>query len=138
MDDEAPKETGYESPEPTGDAGPPSDGSSGGGNWRAAALFLMGVVVGVLGLGIFTAWTSGGKMFAKVTPAPALDAAALRAAARLGTIDAISTLQASGPQAQAPQPTAAAVPANAFALREANRIGNKDAPVTIVEFSDFQ
>jgi protein-disulfide isomerase len=140
MDDVAPKETGEAKPDVTGEAGPPPESGSGGGIWRGIALFLMGIVVGVLGLAIFNAGTSGARVFARPTPAPALDAVAMRSAARQGTLDAIATLQATGPQAQAPQaqPTAAAVPANAFALRETNRIGNKDAAVTIVEFSDFQ
>ena len=56
--------------------------------------------------------------------------------ARDGTLDAIATLQAGGPQ-QSQNPSAPTAQ-KAFAAREANRAGDKNARVTIVEFGDFQ
>jgi len=94
--------------------------------WLAPAWFLFGVLVGVLGLSVFIAFAAK----------PGLDSQTMRTAARDGTLDAIATLQAGGPQAesQAPNPQAAK-PAS---VREANRAGSKDAKVTIIEYSDFQ
>ncbi len=102
---------------------------SSGRNWSGIALFLLGVLAGVLGFAIV----------ARLTTTPAPDAVAMRDAARAGTLDAIATLQAGGPTAAQPNvtPTPAIVNVD-FAVRETNRLGNPDAPVTIVEFSDFQ
>ena len=100
--------------------------------WIAPAWFLLGVLVGVVGLAIFVT----------LTTKPRLDAASLREVARDGTLDAIATLQAGGPSTGGPQ-TESSNPdppttAKTFAVREANRAGDKNARVTIVEFSDFQ
>lgn len=115
-----------ETPSPPA-SNPPRSGS--GRNWSGIALFLLGVVAGVLGFAIV----------ARLTAPPPLDAVALRDAARVGTLDAIATLQAGGPAAAqgGATPTPAIVNV-AFDLRETNRVGNPNAPVTIVEFSDFQ
>jgi len=96
--------------------------------WIAPVWFLSGIVVGVVGLAIFITLT---------TPRPRLDAATLREAARDGTLDAIATVQAGGPlnESRNPDPPTTG---KTFAGREANRVGNKSAKVTIVEFSDFQ
>ena len=103
--------------------------------WRALiapAWFLFGILVG---LGIFAAYT---QFTTKPTPPPAqtLDAAQVRQAAKEGLIQAIQELQAqgSGNTSQGPQ----TVDKNAFAIREANVLGDKNAKVTIVEYADFQ
>jgi protein-disulfide isomerase len=65
----------------------------------------------------------------------------MREAARDGTFDAIATLQAGGPQPGGPQPESRDPNPSAktpFAVRDANRTGDKNATVTIVEFADFQ
>lgn len=101
-------------------------------NWNAPAWFLLGVIVGAVAFAIYTTAT------AKPTP-PALDATALRGAARDGVIEAIATLQAGGgqqPSAESQEPSA--VDQSKFTLRPANTISNPGAKVTIVEFSDFQ
>ena len=76
-----------------------------------------------------------------------VDLAAIREAARQGTLDALAEKsgQPSGisnqPSVVSAQPTA--IPSSSFipppsSLRAANRRGRADAPVTIVEFADFQ
>jgi len=103
--------------------------------WTAIAWLLLAVLLGVLAIAAYTrliAWPAP-------TPAPApLDAAAIRAAAREGTLDAIATLQAGGSPAESRVTSTPVVVKTAFAARPANQIGASDAPVTIVEFSDFQ
>jgi hypothetical protein len=100
--------------------------------WVAPVWFLLGVLVGVVGLALFTTFAS------RLRP----DAAAMREAARDGTLDAIATLQAGGPSTGGSQPESRnpdpPKAGKSFAVREANRAGNKNASVTIVEFSDFQ
>ena len=101
--------------------------------WVAPAWFLLGVLVGVVGFAAFATFNN---------TRPRLDATAMREAARDGTLDAIATLQAGGPSTGGPQPESqnpsAPTAQKTFAVREANRVGNKNARVTIVEFSDFQ
>jgi len=97
-------------------------------HWIAPAWFLLGVLVGVVGFAAFATLSN---------TRPKLDTIAMREAARDGTLDAIATLQAGGPQQQSQNPNAPAAQ-KAFAAREANRAGDKNARVTIVEFSDFQ
>ena len=96
--------------------------------WIAPAWFLLGVLVGVIGFAAFATFNSA---------QPRLDSTAMREAARDGTLDAIATLQAGGPQPESRNPDSP-VAQKAFAVREANRVGVKSARVTIVEFSDFQ
>ena len=96
--------------------------------WIAPAWFLLGVLVGVIGFAAFTTFS---------TARPRSDETAMREAAREGTLDAIATLQAGGPQPESRNPDSP-VAQKAFAVREANRVGVKSARVTIVEFSDFQ
>lgn len=106
--------------------------------WIAPAWFLLGVLAGVVGF----------AAFGLVAPnqSPALQAAgqsvnvqAMREAAREGTLDAIATLQAGGPaQPSGNAPSTPVASAASFTLRDANRLGDKEATVTIVEFSDFQ
>ncbi|HLF26690.1 MAG TPA: hypothetical protein VJG32_10160, partial [Anaerolineae bacterium] len=96
---------------------------------RIASLwFGLGVLVGMVSFAAYTALNS----------AP-LDQAAVRAAARDGTLDAIATLQAGGSPSSstAPDATAVAQVSSAFTIREANRIGDPKAPVMIFEFADF-
>ena len=101
--------------------------------WIAPAWFLLGVLVGVVGFAAFVTFNNA---------RPRLDATAMREAARDGTLDAIATLQAGGPSTGSPQPESqnptAPTAQKTFAVREANRTGDKNARVTIVEFSDFQ
>lgn len=112
--------------------------------WAGLALYAMGILTGVL---LFAAFSllSGRGPFARVQPAadPAAIAALgagsdVRAAARDGTLDAIATLEARANTPPTPAATPTDVPKTAFAIRDANREGSPDAPVTIVEFSDFQ
>jgi hypothetical protein len=98
--------------------------------WIAAAFFLLGALVGAVGLAV---WTSRSGSASKVG---ALDAVAMREAAREGTLDAIATLNAT--QGQVPERATAAPVKASFELRDANRKGSKTAKVTLVEFSDFQ
>ena len=101
--------------------------------WVAPAWFLLGVLVGVVGFAAFATFNN---------TRPRLDATAMREAARDGTLDAIATMQAGGPSTGGPQPESSnpnpPTTQNTFAVREANRAGDKNARVTIVEFSDFQ
>lgn len=122
----------------------PPESADDGFPWASVALYAIGVLTGLL---LFAAFSllSGRGPFARVQPAaePVAIAAVgssaeMRQAARDGTLDAIATLEA---QANIP-PTPAATPTDVansvFAIREANRQGNPDAPVLIVEYSDFQ
>jgi protein-disulfide isomerase len=95
-------------------------------------------LVGVIGFAAYNALIV--KPAASTAAAPALDAVAVRTAARDGTLDAIATLQAGGAAAQQQQQPQGpqTVAADAFTVRAANRQGNPDAKVTIYEFSDFQ
>ena len=96
--------------------------------WIAPAWFLLGVLVGVVGFAAFATFNN---------TRPRLDATVMRGAARDGTLDAIATLQAGGPQPESSNPNPPTT-RNTFAVREANRAGDKNARVTIAEFSDFQ
>ena len=62
-----------------------------------------------------------------------IDLNAIREAAKQGTLDAL-TLQSANPPSTDLAPTAAIT----YTVRPANRVGRADAPVTIVEFSDYQ
>jgi hypothetical protein len=116
--------------------------------WIAPAWFLLGVLVGVVGFAAFATFNNA---------RPKLDGTAMREAARDGALDAIATLQAGGPSTGGPSTggpstggpsTGGPRPESSnpnppttqktFAVREANRAGDKNARVTIVEFSDFQ
>ncbi len=114
--------------------------------WASLALYVMGILTGVL---LFAAFSllSGRGPFARIQPAadPAAIAALgvgadsdIRSAARDGTLDAIATLEARANTPPTPAATPTDVPKAAFAIRDANREGDPNAPVTIVEFSDFQ
>ncbi len=95
--------------------------------WIAPAWFLFGMIVGAAAA--FAAYTT-------LNARPDIDPATMREAARDGTLDAIATLQAGGPaQPSSRSPAATNL---SFAIREANRIGDPNAPVTVFEFSDFQ
>lgn len=105
--------------------------------WRmfiAPAWFFFGILIG---LGLFAAYD-------QLTPKPitppavqSIDEATVRQAARDGLIQAIQTIQASSAQGNSSQGPSA-VDKNAFALRDANILGDKNAPVTVVEYADFQ
>ena len=96
--------------------------------WIAPAWFLLGMVAGIVGFAGFTT----------LNDRPAPDTAAMRQAARDGTLDAIATLQAGSSPSSSSAPDVPAAQASSFTVREANRIGAPNAPVTIVEFGDFQ
>ena len=105
---------------------PEEQSRPGRSQWIAPAWFLLGVLVGVIGLAVFT-------MF---SPKPQLDETTMRQSAREGMLDAIATLNAT--QGQVPERGTPAPVKISFNLRDTNRLGNKSAKVTIVEFSDFQ
>jgi hypothetical protein len=96
--------------------------------WIAPAWFLLGVLVGVMGL----------LAYNRLAVPPAVGAAAVREAARNGTLDAIATLQAGGSPAESPMTPTPVPYKTAFAVRPANRAGRAETPVMVVEFSDFQ
>lgn len=105
--------------------------------------FLFGALVGAVAM-------AGAMTLLSADRRPAVDLAAVRQAAREGAAEAISAAQPIGPvapaaaatpaQAQAPQAAAqgAAAIADSIVVRVANVLGKAEAPVTIVEYSDFQ
>ena len=99
--------------------------------WFPVGWFLLGVLIGAVTLAavaIVAGWAR-----------PPLTSEAVQIAARQGTLDAIATLQAQSAPSQSPSGDSAPSAApGSFTLRDANRVGNKNAPVTVVEFSDFQ
>jgi len=102
--------------------------------WIAPAWFLFGILVGVIGFAAYNA-----LIVKPPTPGAALDATTMRAAAREGVLEAIATLQAGGPQQPAAQEQGPQqVSPDAIAVRDANRLGEQAAKVSVVEFSDFQ
>ncbi|MBI4674808.1 MAG: DsbA family protein [Chloroflexi bacterium] len=126
-------------PEPEAETLPPPSAPAAAESkpaWRmfvAPAWFLLGVLVG---LGAFFALT---QLTAKPAPPPAatLDEATIKKAAREGLIEAIQQLQAQSQQGQGSQGPRT-VDNNAFKVRAANRLGNANARVMIVEYADFQ
>ena len=106
-------------------------GSVSAPRWTAVAWILLGMLLGIIAIAAYA------RLIA-APPAAPLDAAGIRAAAREGTLDAIATVQAGGSPAESRAAGTPVVVKTAFAARPANQIGNQDAPVTIVEFSDFQ
>ena len=104
--------------------------------WIAPAWFLFGILVGVIGFALYTTLMT--RAAVPTAASGALDAVALRSAARDGTLDAIATLQAGGAAAQQQPQGPQVVAANTFTVRDANRQGDPNAKVTIYEFSDFQ
>lgn len=103
--------------------------------WIAPAWFFFGIIVGIIGFATYTALAAKST----VASAPTIDAVAMRGAARQGVLDAIATLNAPNtqPSSQESQEPAV-VDQSKFTVRAANRTGNPDAKVTIIEFSDFQ
>lgn len=99
--------------------------------WASLAWLLLGILLGVIAVVAYS------RLIATPAAAP-LDAAAIRTAAREGTLDAIATLQAGGSPAESRVASTPVVVKTAFAARPANQVGNPNAAVTIVEFSDFQ
>ncbi|MEO6061106.1 MAG: DsbA family protein [Thermoflexales bacterium] len=104
--------------------------------------FLFGALVGAVAM-------AGAMTLLSADRAPALDLAAVRQAAREGAAEAISGAQPIGPLAPAapaaaqPQAQQAAAPgaaaiADSIVVRVANVLGKAEAPVTVVEYSDFQ
>ncbi len=105
--------------------------------WLSLGLYVLGIVTGVLLFALIT-MLNGDGLFGGGRKVASLDAASVRSAARDGTLDAIATLQAQNSQPQGSQETPTPVPGTVFAVRDANRIGSKDAPVVLIEYSDFQ
>lgn len=91
--------------------------------------FVLGVLVGVVGFAAYTVL---------IVKPPAIDAVALREASRNGTLDAIATLQAGGAPPAASGASDTPTANTSFVVREANRRGDQNAPIVMVEFSDFQ
>lgn len=100
----------------------------------APAWFLFGVLVGLV------AFAAYAQVTARSAPTTQnLDPTILKSAAREGMLEAIATLQAQSAQAQTQQrPEIAPVAKDAFAIRPANRLGNENAKVTLVEYADYQ
>ncbi len=98
----------------------------------APAWFLFGVLVGLGMFAVYAQWTAKPA----APPPQALDAGQVKQAAKEGLLEAIQELQAqsSGNNQQGPQ----TVDPRAFAVREANRAGEPNAKVLIVEYADFQ
>jgi protein-disulfide isomerase len=105
--------------------------------WIAPAWFFLGIIVGIVGFATFNAIVASKTAAPQAAP---VDSAAMRNAARSGVLEAIATLQAGGGQQPAAQESQEpqTVAADAFTLRAANRLGDPNAKITIVEFSDFQ
>lgn len=107
--------------------------------WRAfiaPAWFLLGIIAGLVGFAGYTQLTA--KPAAPAVTSP--DTATLKNAARDGMLEALATLQAQSAQAQqAPrESTPAPVARDAFKIRPANMLGDQNAKISIVEYSDFQ
>ncbi|HTP09111.1 MAG TPA: thioredoxin domain-containing protein [Anaerolineae bacterium] len=108
--------------------------------WIAPVWFFFGIIVGIVGFAAYNAVIV--KPAAPSAQAESVDVNAdMKNAAREGVLEAIATLQAgsgqqqpSAQEQQGPQTVAS----NAFTVRPANRLGNADAKVTIVEFADYQ
>jgi protein-disulfide isomerase len=112
-----------------------SEGTSNRSEWMSAAYFLLGVLVGMASILVLNT----------LTARPALDTATIQQASRTGALEALATLQVASQGAPVDKIAAGSTPTPAtivseaaFQLREANRRGDRTAPVTIVEFSDFQ
>jgi len=105
--------------------------------WLSLGLYVLGVVTGVLLFALITMLNGGGLLGGERRVA-GLDVASVRTAARDGTLDAIATLQAQSAQPEQPQVTPTPVPNTVFGVRDANRLGSADAPVVMIEYSDFQ
>jgi protein-disulfide isomerase len=118
---------------------PPQTAGLRGGALFPVVMFVLGVLVGALAFLLYGILSSD-PLLVRQLGQQSVDVAQIREAARDGTMDAIATVQAGGGPAETPTPAATPtqLPKNAFAVREANRLGKPDAPVTIVEYSDFQ
>ncbi|MBK8835216.1 MAG: DsbA family protein [Anaerolineae bacterium] len=106
--------------------------------------FLFGLLVGAVAM-------AGAMTLLSADRPPVVDLAAVRQAAREGAAEAISAAQPIGPvapaaaaaaqpqvqQAVAAAPGAAAI-ADSIVVRAANVLGKSEAPITLVEYSDFQ
>ena len=127
-------------PLPENEAKPPPTPGRGAAVILPIALFILGVLTGALALALYGLLTDH-PLIVRQLGSQAADVAQVRQAARDGTMDAIATLQAGGgPQSATPTPapTPTQLPKDAIALRAANRLGKPDAPVVVVEYSDFQ
>jgi hypothetical protein len=117
-------------------SGGPDPGSH-GFRWQSVALYALGIITGILLFAIYNT-VSGGSLPGKATTVADANTEVMRAAARDGTLDAIATIQARANQPPTPEVTPTPVPVTAFLIRDANRLGSKDAPVVVIEYSDFQ
>jgi protein-disulfide isomerase len=103
--------------------------------WVAPAWFLFGVIVGIISFAAYN--TLLAKPPSAATKVESVDStAAMRAAARDGVLEAIATLQAGGGQSAAQGPQV--VGDDTFSIRAANQLGDPGAPITLIEFADYQ
>lgn len=113
-------------PDPIGDLMPQKDRPPRGNRWIVLAAFLIGIVIGAFGLAAYNVFSAGHTT------------ASFREAARNGFMDAVATLNAGGSPAAADSGESTAPAPATFAVRDANRLGDKTAKVTVIEFADFQ
>jgi protein-disulfide isomerase len=108
---------------------PRPDRSPRSNQWIVLVAFLIGVLIGAFGFAAYNIFSAARA---------SNDTSILREAARNGFMDAVATLNAGGsPSAGGSNDSAAPVPAS-FKERDANRLGDKNAKVTVIEFADFQ
>jgi thioredoxin family protein len=110
---------------PIDDPAPQKDRSPRVTQWIVLAAFLIGVVFGAFGFAAYSIFKSS-------------TTADLREAARNGFMDAVATLNAGGSPTSADSSESTAPVTTSFNLRDANRLGDKNAKVTLIEFADFQ
>lgn len=117
------------SADPIGDLAPKKDRSPRVNRWVVLAAFLIGIVIGAFGFAAYNIFSNGRA---------GDDKSILREAARNGFMDAVATLNAGGNPSAVASTDSTAPASTAIQVREANRLGDKNAKVTIIEFADFQ
>ncbi len=117
------------SADPIGDLQPKRDRSPRANRWIVLAAFLIGVVIGAFGFAAYNIFSAARA---------SSDTSILREAARNGFMDAVATLNAGGSPPVGSSNDSTAPVSTDFQVREANRLGDKNAKVTLIEFADFQ